>query len=180
MTYFVTRYRQYQRQMVWCGFAICVLSLIFASFATQVWQLILFQGAGFGIGVLVLYYAVLEMLNSWFVANRGAAYGALFGAAGAAGIGLPFLFQSLLDRFDYSTTLRFYAFVLICCVGTPMVFCRGRYTYTTPNIKAWKNFDWKIMTKATFGMFWWANLFQGIAFVLPPIYLTSKYFVSMC
>lgn len=161
--------------MVWGGFAICVLSLICASFATHVWELILFQGAGFGIGVLMLYYAVLEMVNSWFVANRGTAYGVLFGAAGAAGIGLPFGFQFLLDKFDYSTTLRVYAFILVCFVGTPMAFCRGRYTYTTPNTKAWKNFDWKIMVKPTFSMFWVANVFQGVAFVLPTIYLTSKY-----
>ncbi|TID19549.1 MFS general substrate transporter [Venturia nashicola] len=171
-TYYVTRYRQYQRQMVWGGFAICVLSLIFASFATHVWGLILFQGAGFGIGVLMLYYAVLEMVNSWFVANRGTAYGALFGAAGCAGIGLPFGFQFLLDNYDYSTTLRIYAFILICFVGAPMAFCRGRYTYTTPNTKAWNNFDWKIMMKSTFAMFWVANVFQGVAFVLPTVYLT--------
>lgn len=164
--------------MVWGGFGICILSLIFASFATTVWELILWQGAGFGIGVLMLYYAVLAMVNSWFVANRGAAYGALFGAAGAAGIGLPFLFQFLLDKFDYSTTLRVYAFALVCFVGTPMAFCRGRYTYTTPNTTAWKNFDWKVMMEPTFGMFWAANLCQGIAFVLPAIYLTSKHIIS--
>lgn len=161
--------------MVWGGFAICVLSLIFASFTTHVWGLILFQGLGFGIGVLMLYYAVLEMVNSWFVVNRGTAYGLLFGAAGGAGIGLPFGFQFLLDRYDYSTTLRVYAFILICFVGTPMAFCRGRYTYTTPNTEAWKKFDWKIMMNPTFAIFWTANMFQGVAFVLPTVYLTSKY-----
>lgn len=126
----------------------------------------------------MLYYAVLAMLDSWFVANRGTAYGYLFGAAGAAGIGLPFMFQSLLDRFDYSTTLRFYAFLLVCLVGTPMAFCRGRYTYTTPNLKAWENFDKSILKKPVYSTFWIANLFQGIAVVLPGIYLTSKCIAS--
>jgi MFS family permease len=174
VTPYVSKYRHYQRQMVWSGFAICVLSLILASFATNIWALIAFQGAGFGFGVLVLYYAVLAMLDSWFVRRRGEAYGYLFGAAGAAGIGLPFMFQALLDRFDYATTLRFYALFVVCLVGTPMAMCRGRYTYTTPDLKASANIDKSILKNRVFYMFWAANMLQGIAFVLPGFYLTSR------
>jgi len=160
--------------MVWAGFAICVASLILASFSTSIWGLIAFQGALFGVGVLVLYYALLAMLDSWFVEKRGAAYGYLFGAAGAAGVGLPFMLQALLDRFDYATTLRFYALIVICFVGGPMCLCRGRIPYTTARPEGSAKIDKSLCRKSVFYMFWAANLLQGLAFFLPGFYLTSK------
>jgi len=37
-----------------------------------------------------------------------------FGAAGACGLGLPFLLEKLLNHYGYPTTLRVYAIALVC------------------------------------------------------------------
>lgn len=63
--------------MIWIGWAVCVVGLLAASFATQVWHLIVAQGCMYGIGFLILYYPLLSMLNEWFVEQRGLAYGVL-------------------------------------------------------------------------------------------------------
>lgn len=63
--------------MIWAGWITCSLSLIAASFAKGVCHLVLTQGVAYGIGFLVLYYPLLNMLNDWFIKRHGLAYGVL-------------------------------------------------------------------------------------------------------
>ncbi len=53
------------------------LSLVLASFATTVWQLILTQGVIFGTGGCLLLYTSIYFLDGWFVKRRGLAFGVL-------------------------------------------------------------------------------------------------------
>lgn len=77
ITPLATYFPKYRQQMIYIGWAICTLGLLGASFATEVWHLILAQGVIYGSGFLLLYYPLLGMLNEWFVKHRGLAYGAL-------------------------------------------------------------------------------------------------------
>jgi hypothetical protein len=77
MTPLIIRYQAKRRQMIWVGWVICILALVMASFFTEMWHLVFFQGLLFGIGWLVLYYPLLSLLNEWFVVKRGFAYGIL-------------------------------------------------------------------------------------------------------
>jgi MFS family permease len=159
--------------MVWGGWITCIGSLIAASFATKVWMLIVTQGVAYGIGFLVLYYALLSMLNEWFVRRRGLAYGVLFAAAGLSGTGLPFLVQLMLDKFGYAATLRGYSVAMLVLIGPTLPLCRGRYSFSKskPNTKV----DWTILKNPVFWAFSFSNLFQGLGFYLPGIYLPCKY-----
>ena len=73
-----TRYAKFQRYMIWGGFSVCLLALVCSSFANQIWHLIVTQGIIYGIGIQIMYYPVLSMLNEWFVKRRGLAYGIMF------------------------------------------------------------------------------------------------------
>lgn len=150
---------------------VCICSLVAASFATEVWHLIITQGVAYGIGFLVLYYALLSMLNEWFVERRGLAYGILFAAAGISGTGLPFLIQLVLQQFGFAATLRGYAVAILVIIGPTLPFCRGRYSYS--DIKPSRKVDWAILRNPVFWAFSFSNLFQGLAFYLPAIYLPS-------
>jgi hypothetical protein len=63
--------------MIYFGCVASSVGLLGASFATRIEHLILAQGVFYGLGFLVLYYPLLSMLNEWFVARRGLAYGVL-------------------------------------------------------------------------------------------------------
>jgi len=157
--------------MIWTGWFICILSLIAASFSKTVWQLILTQGLGYGVGFLILYYAVLSMLNEWFVERRGLAYGCLFAAAGLSGTGLPFLTEFLLNRFGYANTLRMFALGMLLLVGPTLPFCRGRLP-PTEGKKGFTSIAWKsTLTNPIFYFFSLSNLFQGLSFYLPFFYI---------
>lgn len=77
MTLFTVKYPRLQHRMIWFGWALCVVSLVGSSFATKVWHLIIMQGVLYGIGFLIIYYPLLNMLNGWFVKRRGLAYGVM-------------------------------------------------------------------------------------------------------
>jgi len=66
---------KYQRHMICIGWLICIIALLASSFATKVWHLMLTQGFLYGVGVVILYYPVLSIVNEWFVKRRGLAYG---------------------------------------------------------------------------------------------------------
>ena len=61
--------------MICIGWLICIIALLASSFATKVWHLMLTQGFLYGVGVVILYYPVLSIVNEWFVKRRGLAYG---------------------------------------------------------------------------------------------------------
>jgi MFS family permease len=164
--------------MIWGGWIACIASLIAASFATKVWHLIVTQGIAYGVGFLVLYYALLSMLNEWFVQRRGLAYGVLFAAAGISGTGLPFLIQVLLQRYGFAATLRSYAVALLVLIGPTLPFCRGRHSYSAADRPS-RTVEWTILKNPIFWAFSFSNLFQGLAFYLPGIYLPSKTFQSL-
>lgn len=65
--------------MIWFGWSLCIVALVASSFATQVWHLIITQGVLYGLGFLIIYYPLLNMLNGWFVDRRGLAYGIMYG-----------------------------------------------------------------------------------------------------
>jgi len=71
--------------------------LLAASFSTKVWHIVVTQGIEYGTGFLVLYCALLSMLNKWFVKRRGIAFDILLAAAGISGTVLPFLIQIVLN-----------------------------------------------------------------------------------
>ncbi|EON66847.1 hypothetical protein W97_06249 [Coniosporium apollinis CBS 100218] len=77
----ISRYYAYQQEMIWAGWITCSLGLIAASFAKGVWHLVLTQGVAYGIGFLVLYYPLLNMLNDWFIKRRGLAHRILFASS---------------------------------------------------------------------------------------------------
>jgi MFS family permease len=159
--------------MIWVGWVTCVGSLVAASFSTTVWQLIISQGLGYGIGFLILYYAMLDMLNEWFVERRGLAYGVLFAAAGLSGTGLPFLTETLLSKFGYAWTLRIYAVSMLAIIGPTLPFCRGRLPTTSHQARMQHKIAYgKIFKNPIFYFFTLSNLFQGLAFYLPGIYLS--------
>jgi MFS family permease len=103
------RYPTHHVSIMFLGWLLCLLGLLLASFATQVWHLILTQAAMYGIGWCICYTPFLMMLNEWWVRRRGLVYGLLFAASGTSGLVLPFFLEALLARWGFRAALRSYA-----------------------------------------------------------------------
>ncbi|EPT01088.1 hypothetical protein FOMPIDRAFT_1049074 [Fomitopsis schrenkii] len=117
LSFFFGRYPDLLRPSLWAALALNVGSLLLASFANKVWQLILLQGIIFGVSGGFLYYPVLILLPQWFVRRRGLATGIIFAGSGLGGFAFPFLFQTLLERVGFRWTLRVWALAILLTIS---------------------------------------------------------------
>lgn len=167
----VQRYQRWQRQMIWVGWSICILGLVLGSFASTLEVLILTQGVAYGVGFLIFYYPILSMVNEYWIARRGMAYGVLCGASGVSGTVMPFVLQALLAKYGYKTTLRAVAVALTLLTGPFIPLLKGRLPpserINMPRIK------WTFFQSPLFWIYSFSNLLQGLGYFFPALYLPS-------
>ncbi|KAJ8656250.1 hypothetical protein O0I10_008044 [Lichtheimia ornata] len=125
--------RLHYRGTIFLGAVICCpLSQIFASFATEIWQVALLQGVMFGFGTGLCYTASSTLPSQWFFRNRGLASG-LASMGGCIG---PMVFspmtQALITSLGYRNALRVLAAIgfTISCLG--VILIRPRYPSPSP------------------------------------------------
>lgn len=165
------RFQRWQREVITVGWLVCVVSLVAASFATSVHVLALTQGALYGIGFTALYFPVLRMLNEWFIARRGLAYGIMFAGGGLSGTGYPFLLEFLLSNYGFRTTLRAIAVLLFVVVLPILPFLKGRLPVSQQG--AMRGLDISFFRQPLFWLFASANLVQALAYFVPGLILPT-------
>ena len=165
------RYEQYRRHMIVVGWLLCITSLATASLANNIGTLILTQGIIYGIGELILYYPIISLIHEWFVEKRGLAYGIMCCSTGISGMVIPFIIEILLNRYGYKITLRIFAISLAILTGPQIFLLKGRApskSYTeVPKT------DWSFVKKPLFYVYTTSNMFQGLAFYIPLVFLPS-------
>lgn len=167
----VRRFQRWQRHMVVFRSAICVFSIVAASFMSSVEGLIATQGVAFGTGFLILYFPVLSMLNEWFVRKRGLAYGVLYAGGGVSGVGLPFLLELLLSKYGHRTTLRAVAVAQFILVAPILPLIKPRLPPS--HHSTLRMFDISFLKQPLFYCFALSNLLQGFAYYIPGLYLPT-------
>ncbi|KAF5676483.1 monocarboxylate transporter 2 [Fusarium circinatum] len=168
---FIQKHQRWRRQMIWVGWPICIGGLVAGSFANTLGTLILTQGVAYGIGFLILYYPILMMVNEYWIARRGMAYGLLCGASGVSGAVMPFVVQALLSTYGYQTTLRAVAVGLAVLTGPLIPFLDGRLP-PSAHVNTPKT-NWSFFKSPLFWLYSISNLFQGFGYFFPSLYLPS-------
>lgn len=171
VTPLVKRYQRWQTHLIAVGSLLCVVSLVAASFATSVAGLIVTQGVMYGVGFTLLYFPILRMLNEWFVARRGVAYGVMFAGGGFSGVGFPFLLEVLLSKYGHRTTLRAVAVGIALSTLPLLPLLRGRLPVSHGG--ALRALDVSFFKQPLFYFFAFSNLFQGLGYYIPGIYLPT-------
>lgn len=171
-----------RRYYVLLGWAICLVSLIGASFSTSVLPLAMTQGLLYGIGACVMDAPVLLILNTWFDKRRGFAYGILFSIADLFGFIFAFLIEILLRRCGLRWTLLTFAGIILFISGPAMLLLKPRplegdeiLEPQSPRaiLRRCANNARRYSQQYIFYLFTLSNLFQSFAFYLPFIYLPS-------
>ncbi|QRW25561.1 major facilitator superfamily transporter [Rhizoctonia solani] len=126
--------------IMWSCLGICCASLVGASFATQVWQIILYKECVFGIGGGGLYAPVI--LPEWFSVRKGLAGAIIFGGAGIGGIFYPLALNYMLKGLGFRWTLPARAsssslwtepHLYYFCEAATGRFLAARYFYALPS-----------------------------------------------
>ncbi|TFY61513.1 hypothetical protein EVJ58_g4474 [Rhodofomes roseus] len=126
LSLFFERYPDLLRPSVWIALGVATLSLLLASFVSQIWLLIMLQGVIFGVSGGFLYYPIIVLLPQWFVRRRGLATGFIFAGSGFGGFAFPFLLQALLERYGFRWTLRIWAIATFVIVGIAILGMQPR------------------------------------------------------
>ncbi|RTE83243.1 hypothetical protein BHE90_002246 [Fusarium euwallaceae] len=167
----VKRFQRWQRHMVLVGTATCILSLLGASFARSVNELIATQGVLYGTGFLLLYFPLLSMLNEWFVQRRGFAYAIVYAGGGFSGVGLPFLFEWLLGRWGHCEALRIFVVIQAVLLVPILPLLRGRLPVSSRTTV--QPVDLSFLKKPVFWVLAASNLSQSLAYYIPSLYLPT-------
>ena len=169
----IKQYSRYRRHMIWFGWTLALLGLVAGSFARSLGTLILTQGVMYGVGFIIFYYPILSMVNEYWIARRGMAYGFLCSASGVSGAALPIGLQSLLHRYGYHTTLRIIAVGLLVLTGPLIPVLKGRLPHSATEITAPTRTDWSFLKVPLFWIYSASNFAMGLGYFFPSIYLPS-------
>ncbi|TBU21833.1 major facilitator superfamily domain-containing protein [Dichomitus squalens] len=177
LIFFLRRYPDFIRTSMWFGLALYFVSLFASSFATQVWQLILLQGVGVGIGGGILYSPVIKLLPEWFSERRGLAGGIIFSGTGVGGFAFPFLLNALLSEVGVRWTLRIWATGTAICSAIALLGMRSRFP--VPKFNAGQRRPKLIPSRLEFlhnPLFWtfvFTTLIQGLSQFPVSLYIPT-------
>jgi len=93
---------------LWVSVPIIAVSLVGASFANTVPQLIACQGIVYGIAGNALVMPTINLINEWFLVKRGLAIGIAISGDFAGGVVMPLILQAVLNEVGFrwvSTTI---------------------------------------------------------------------------
>lgn len=153
----------------------------------------------YGVGFTVFYYPIIGMVNEFWVARRGMAYGLLCSASGISGVFMPLTLEALLKRYGLATTLRAVAVGLAVCTGPLIPLLRPQCTrrldgnpttvtaapssgsnadgnsdpQTPPPPSTPTTTDWGFLRVPLFWIYTMSNLAQGLGYFFPALYLPS-------
>lgn len=165
------RFPKHQRLQIWLGWPLCILGLLTASFATSVNDLIGTQGLLYGLGFVTLTYPIISMVNEWWVARKGMAFGLISASSGATGAVMPFIIESLLSRYGHRTTLRASAVAMTILTAPLLPLFRGRLPASETATLA--RTDWSFIKRPLFWIYASSILAQGLGFFSPVVFLPS-------
>ncbi|KAF7557281.1 hypothetical protein G7Z17_g778 [Cylindrodendrum hubeiense] len=134
-------------------------------------HLIVTQGVVYAIGGSISYCPCILYMDEWFVKRKGFAYGIMWSGTGLAGFALPLLFEALLGRYGFRTTLRVWSLALFILTLPLAYFIKPRLPYSVSrNVNPLKL---SFTFSRTFMLHQSANICQSLGFFMPSIYLPS-------
>lgn len=107
------RWPRFQKTSAALGVVCLTTSLLAASFADSVSNLILTQGLLYGIGACLVYNPFIFWLDDWFIKRKGLAYGVFWAGSGVGGTVMPMLMNWALHTYGFRTTLRVWAVLTV-------------------------------------------------------------------
>ncbi|KAI7877775.1 MFS general substrate transporter [Lichtheimia hyalospora FSU 10163] len=111
-------------------------SLILASFATQLWHVLMTQGILLGIGAAFCFSASFMLPSQWFVRHRSLANGIGNTGSCVGALCLSPLAQHLIETLGYRNALRVLGAIVFVLLSLATVLARARYppSSSTPTI----------------------------------------------
>ncbi|KAK3065638.1 hypothetical protein LTR53_018194, partial [Teratosphaeriaceae sp. CCFEE 6253] len=168
---FVQRYPRLRRASSVMGLIITVAALIAASYCNSTAGLLATQGVLFAVGGLFLYFPAMYVIDEWFVARKGLAFGIVWTGTGFSGAVVPWLLQWLLTSYGFRTALRVWA-VVVAILSLPSIYVlKNRLPISRTRTR--RPVDWSFLRLPPFYIFQAGNIAMSLAYFLPSLWIPS-------
>lgn len=168
------KYPGYRRMSTYVGFVALLASLVAASFAQSVGQLVALQGVFYGISGAFHYFPTLLYLDEWFIQRKGIAFGVICAGGGAAGVAIPFAMEWVLSRYGFRTALRVWAVAVFVLTSPILYFMKGRLPVRPHTSSAPQKLEIGFVKTRAFWIMQVASIVQGLGYFLPSIYMSCE------
>lgn len=112
------------KYMLATGTILCTAALILASFATQVWHIVLTQGVMFGLGASFVSLPCIGAPQQWFSERRGLAIGLAMSGSGIGGLVISNITNACIRTIGYRWALRIDGIIVFVLLSFATFFVR--------------------------------------------------------
>ncbi|RTE73711.1 hypothetical protein BHE90_011848 [Fusarium euwallaceae] len=134
------------RQVMPAGVLLLSISFVGASFATEMWQLMLAQGVCFGWGMGILFVGTIGLLPQWFQKRSGLANALAASGSGFGGLGYSFITEALISGLRHPNALRILGCVTLAVNSIAVLLLRQRSTQQQSS----KVLSWRLLRSPDF------------------------------
>jgi MFS family permease len=137
------------------AFLICRAALISASFATQIWHLLLSQGICFGMGMGFCFVATVGVVSQWFTTKRSFANSIAAGGSGLGGLTYSLATNAMIDRIGLPWAFRILGILAFVVNGACALVIRDRNkqvgaVYSAFRLDLWKRVEFLLFISWAF------------------------------
>lgn len=161
---------QYRRGVAFAGILISSLAFLLSSFSSQLWHLVLTQGALAALGSTMLYSPTTLYLDEHFSSGKATAYGATLSSKNIVGTCCPLMFAALLDQVGSRWTLRIWALIVL---ATGVFGIAVIPTKASPPRRTALRVPWTFLRHKTFYIYCIANAVFSSGYGMPQAYLPA-------
>ncbi|KAF5525929.1 Fujikurins efflux protein [Colletotrichum aenigma] len=153
------------------GLILTTTGFLMSSFATKAWQLIATQGVICALGCGLMFTPTTLYLDELFIKRKGLAYGVMWAGKSAAGVGIPFAMEALLQRFGPVPTLRAWSVVTVLLSAPIIYFLKPRIPLSQST--GVRRISLSFIHLPSFWMLQIGNILQSLGYFLPYTYLST-------
>lgn len=171
---FSRRWAHRRRAAAHCGTVLACASFLLSSFSTSVWHLVVTQGVMAAFGCALIYSPTTLTLGEWFsTKNRAVAYGVAFSCKNIVGSVCPYLFQALINRYDFRIALRVWTAAAAASSVVAIWLIPNHPSSSSSRSERRRKMPWSFLRHQTFYIFSIAIILQSCGYGLPQSYLNT-------
>ncbi|KAI1297578.1 major facilitator superfamily transporter [Xylaria venustula] len=151
------------RLTIFTGVIFEVIAFIGASFASELWHIILSQGVSFGIGMGFMFVSSAPVPAQWFHKKRSFANGWTAAGSGFGGLVYSLATNAMIEHIGLAWTFRTLAIICFVVNGIASFFIRDR-NHAVGSVTV--AFNWKLFKRPSFIMFQLWMILSLIGYVI--------------
>lgn len=133
----------------------------------------------YSIGGSFLYRPIYFFIDEWFVVRKGFAYGIMWAGSGLGGLSGPLIMDLLLERYGFEIAMRGWGVAILVISGPLMCFIKPRLPVSSVRgtRATWVRLKhgWQFLRTRMFWILQIANIFQGLGYFMPSLYLPGMF-----